>query len=71
MIDFQVRHLMGVLECHQLINLFIQISKTIRRKIMWSQFPPNLSCLQNNLLENNVEPVPAESKLPPKQSAGK
>jgi hypothetical protein len=22
---------------------------------MWSQFPPNLSCLQNNLLENNVE----------------
>ncbi len=26
---------------------------------MWSQFPPNLSCLQNNLSENNVEPVPA------------
>jgi hypothetical protein len=22
---------------------------------MWNQFPPNLSCLQNNPLENNVE----------------
>ncbi len=30
-------------------------SKTFHRKIMWSQFPQNLSCLQNNLLENNVE----------------
>ncbi len=29
--------------------------KTIHRKIMWSQFPPNLSCLQNNPPENNVE----------------
>jgi hypothetical protein len=38
---------------------------------MWSQFPPNLSCLQNNPPENNVEPVPAKSELPPKQSAGK
>ncbi len=65
-------------------------SKTIRQKIMWSQFPPNLSlyscavvsvfllwflpnliCLQNNLPENNVEPVPAKSELPPKQSAKK
>ncbi len=27
---------------------------------MWSQFPPNLSCLQNNPPENNVEPVPAK-----------
>ncbi len=36
---------------------------------MWSQFPPNLSCLQNNLLENNVGPVPAEFELPPKQFA--
>jgi hypothetical protein len=25
-------------------------------------FPPNLSCLQNNPLENNVEPVPAKSE---------
>ncbi len=52
-------------------------SKTIRWKIMWSQFlpnlsryscvvvsvfllwfPPNLSCLQNNPPENNVEPFP-------------
>ncbi len=30
-------------------------SKTMCQKIMWSQFPPNLSCLQNNLLENVVE----------------
>jgi hypothetical protein len=45
--------------------------KTIRQKIMWSQFPPNLSRLQNNLPENNVEPDPAKSELPPKQSAGK
>ncbi len=49
----------------------LQISKTIRRKIMWSQFPPNLTCLQINLLENNVEPVPSKFELPPKQSAGK
>ncbi len=34
-------------------------------------FPPNLSCLQNNPLENNVEPVPAKSELPQKHSAGK
>ncbi len=53
----------------------------IRRKIMWSPFPPNLSwyscvvvlvfwlwlppnlsCLQNNPPENNVESVPAESE---------
>jgi hypothetical protein len=34
-------------------------------------FPPNLSCLQNNLPDNNVEPVPAKSELPPKQYAGK
>ncbi len=27
---------------------------------MWIQFPPNLSCLQNNSPENNVEPVPAK-----------
>jgi hypothetical protein len=33
---------------------------------MWSQLMPNLSCLQNNPLENNVEPVPAKSELPPK-----
>jgi hypothetical protein len=46
-------------------------SKTICQKIMWSQFPQNLSCLQNNLSENNVVPVPAKSELPPKQSAGK
>ncbi len=46
-------------------------SKTIRRKIMWSQFPPNLSHLHNNPPENNVEPVPAKSELPPKQSEGK
>jgi hypothetical protein len=38
---------------------------------MWSQFLPNLSCLQNNPPENNVEPVPAKSELPPGQSAGK
>jgi hypothetical protein len=38
-------------------------SKTIRGKIMWSQFPPNLSCLQNNPPDNNVEPVPAKSEL--------
>jgi hypothetical protein len=31
---------------------------------MWSQFPPNLSCLKNNLPENNVESVPAKSELP-------
>ncbi len=30
-------------------------SKTICRKIMWSQFLPNLSCLQNIPPENNVE----------------
>ncbi len=30
-------------------------SKTIHWKIMWNQFPPNLSCLQNNPPENNVE----------------
>jgi hypothetical protein len=44
---------------------------TIRRKFMCSQFPPNLSRLQNNPPENNVEPVPPKSELPPKQSAGK
>jgi hypothetical protein len=54
---------------------------------MWSQFPPNPSCLrknlpennvkpvppnfQNNLPENNVEPVPSKFELPPKQSVGK
>ncbi len=27
---------------------------------MWSQFPPNLSCRQNNPPENNVKPVPAK-----------
>jgi hypothetical protein len=27
-----------------------------------STFPPYLSCLQNNLPENNVEPVPAKSE---------
>jgi hypothetical protein len=41
-------------------------SKTIRRKIMMSHFLPNLSCLQNNPPENNVEPVSAKSELPPK-----
>ncbi len=35
---------------------------------MWSQFPPNF---QNNLPENNVEPVPSKFDLPPKQSFGK
>jgi hypothetical protein len=30
---------------------------------MWNQFPPNLSHLQNNPPENNVEPVPAESQI--------
>ncbi len=30
---------------------------------MWSQLPPHLSCLQNNLLENNVEPVPSKSDI--------
>ncbi len=29
---------------------------------MLSQFPSNLSYLQNNLPENNVEPVPAKSE---------
>jgi hypothetical protein len=47
---------------------------------MWSQFLPNLSCLQNNppennvepnLPENNMEPVPAKSELPLKQSTRK
>jgi hypothetical protein len=38
---------------------------------MWSQILPNLSCLQINLSENDVEPVPAKSELPPKQFAGK
>ncbi len=33
---------------------------------MWIQFPPNLSCLQNNPPENNVEPNLAKSELPPK-----
>jgi hypothetical protein len=28
-----------------------------------------LSCHQNNPPKNNVEPVPAKSELPPKQSA--
>ncbi len=41
-------------------------SKTICQKIMWSQFLPNMSCLQNNQSENYVEPVPAKSELPPK-----
>jgi hypothetical protein len=41
-------------------------NKTILQKIMWSQFLTNLSCLQNNPPENNVEPVPAKSELPPK-----
>ncbi len=27
---------------------------------MWSRFPPNLSCLQINPPENNLEPVPAK-----------
>ncbi len=36
-----------------------------------SVFPPNLSCPQNNPPKNNVEPVPAKSELPPKQSPGK
>ncbi len=31
--------------------------KTICRKIMWSQFPPNLSCLQNNPPENKRNPI--------------
>ncbi len=30
---------------------------------MWSQFPPNLSCFQNNPPENNVEPDPTKSEL--------
>ncbi len=30
---------------------------------MWNQFPPNLSRLQNNPLENNVESVPAKSQI--------
>jgi hypothetical protein len=30
---------------------------------MWIFFPPNLSRLQNNPLENNVEPVPAKSQI--------
>ncbi len=29
---------------------------------MWSQLPPNLSCLKNNPAKNNVEPVPAKSE---------
>jgi hypothetical protein len=36
--------------------------------LLW--FPPNLSCLQNNPPEINVEPVPTKSELPPKQSFG-
>jgi hypothetical protein len=35
---------------------------------MWSKFLPNLSCLQNNPTENNVEPVPGKSEPPPNQS---
>jgi hypothetical protein len=35
----------------------------MRQKIMWNQFPPNLSRLQNNHPENNVEPVPAKSQI--------
>jgi hypothetical protein len=31
----------------------------------------HLSCLENNPPENNVKPVPANSELPPKQSAKK
>ncbi len=38
---------------------------------MWCQFLQNLSRLQNNPPEKNVEPVPAKSELPPKQSAEK
>jgi hypothetical protein len=34
--SFPGRHLIGVLDCHQLTP---SNSKTIRRKIMWSQFP--------------------------------
>jgi hypothetical protein len=34
--SFPGRHLIGVLDCHQLTP---PNSKTIRRKIMWSQFP--------------------------------
>ncbi len=30
-------------------------SKKICQKIIWNQFPPNLSCPQNNSPENNVE----------------
>ncbi len=37
--------------------------------LLW--FLPNLSYLQNNPPENYVEPVPAKSELPQKQSAGK
>ncbi len=37
--------------------------------LLW--FLPNLSCFQDNPPENNVEPVPAKSELPPKQSFGK
>jgi hypothetical protein len=31
--------------------------KIICRKIMWSQFPPNLSCLQKNTPENKRNPI--------------
>jgi hypothetical protein len=36
-----------------------------------TNFPPNLSRLQNNPLENNVEPVYLKSEPPQKQSAEK
>jgi hypothetical protein len=42
-----------------------RISKRIRKKILWSQFPPNL---KKNPQKNSVEPVPAESQ---KESAPK
>ncbi len=37
---------------------------------MWSQFPPNLSCLQNNPPKNNVEPVPSKSECPQNNPTG-
>jgi hypothetical protein len=44
MIHFQVRHLMGVLECHQLINLYIQISIAKPSKVEPSKVEPSKEC---------------------------
>ncbi len=50
-------------KCGNSSRQFWAASKIILWKIMWIFFLPNLSRLQNNLPENNLEPVPAKSQI--------